>query len=120
MEIVAHSVNNMNVAEIRTQEILINSAENGLDLLGDMYYQGFDGIVLYGENFNPEFFNLKNGLAGEILQKFSNYRMKLSIVGSFENVESKSLRDFIYECNKGQQISFVATLEAALKQISKR
>ena len=52
-------------------------------------------------------------MAGDILQKFSNYKMRLAIIGSF-SYESKSLKDFIYECNKGKLVNFVKTLSEAL------
>ena len=39
-------------------------------------------------------------MAGEILQKFSNYRVRLAIVGDFTPYSSKSIKDFIYESNK--------------------
>ena len=53
------------------------------------------------------------GIAGEILQKFSNYRVRLAIVGDFTKFTSNSLHEFIYESNKGRFIHFVsAKLEA--------
>ncbi|KAA6304392.1 hypothetical protein EZS27_043961, partial [termite gut metagenome] len=54
-----------------------------MDLLGNLYYQGFDKIVVQEKNITPEFFDLKSGMAGEILQKFSTYRVRLAIVGDF-------------------------------------
>ncbi len=118
MEIVEHNRNNSRIAQVRSGSVFISAAEDAIDLLGNLYYQGFDGIILHQENITPEFFNLKNGIAGEILQKFSTYRMKLAIVGEFENISSKSLKDFIFESNKHQQINFVATPEAALDILS--
>ena len=53
----------------------------------------------------------------EILQKFSNYRMKLAIVGDFSGYRSKSLRDFIGECNRGSLIFFEDNEEAALNAL---
>lgn len=108
----------MHVAEIRSDDIIIGSAEDALDLLGNMYYQGIEKIILNQKNITHEFFNLKNGMAGEILQKFSNYRMRLAIVGDFEKFESKSLRDFIYESNKNKHINFVSNFEEALSALA--
>ncbi|MDR7210147.1 DUF4180 domain-containing protein [Flavobacterium piscis] len=53
--------------------------------------------------------------AGEMLQKFSNFRVRLVIVGDFEKYQSKSIRDFIFESNNGRQINFTATLNEGLK-----
>ena len=38
------------------------------------------GLVIDEKNLSPEFFDLKTGLAGQVLQKFTNYRSKLAIV----------------------------------------
>ena len=67
----------------------------------------------------PAFFELKNGMAGEILQKFSNYRVRLAIVGDFSRYTSKSINDFILESNKTGHINFVPTVTEALLKLSK-
>jgi len=64
-----------------------------------------------------DFFRLKTGLAGEILQKFVNYRMKIAIVGDFSIYTSKSLKDFIYESNKGKHIFFVPSEKEAIEKL---
>ncbi len=46
-----------------------------------------------------------------------NYNMKIAIVGDFSKYNSKSLKDFIYECNKGKHIFFKSTLEEGLKSL---
>jgi hypothetical protein len=56
-------------------------------------------------------------MAGEILQKFSNYRMRLAIVGDFSEYKSKSLRDFIRESNRTGTINFVGTIDEALLRL---
>ena len=117
MTITTHTISAKQFAEIITDEVLVASAEAGLDLLGNIYYQGFDGIILYEKNIIPAFFDLKTGMAGEVLQKFSNYRMQLAIIGEFDKYESNALHDFILESNKAKQVLFVASLHEALNMI---
>lgn len=117
MEIKTHHLKNTEIAEINSDEMLIQSAEDGLDLLGNIYYQGFDKVAIYERNITPEFFDLKNKLAGEILQKFSNYRVRLAIIGDFDKFESKSVKDFIFESNKTKHINFVENLAEALEKL---
>jgi hypothetical protein len=62
---------------------------------------------------------LKSGIAGEILQKFSTYNFRLAIVGTFSEVQSKSLRDFIYESNKYGRINFVGSHDEAFERLMK-
>lgn len=118
MEIKIHHLPATKVAEVISDEIMIHSAQDGLDLLGNIYYQDFDRVILYEKNITPDFFDLKTKIAGDILQKFSNYRVQLAIVGDFSQYDSKSIKDFIFESNTTRHINFVETLEEALKKLS--
>jgi hypothetical protein len=73
-------------------------------------------IILYRKNLCDEFFVLSSGIAGSIMQKFSNYRVRAAIIGEF-NDSSKSLNAFIIECNRTGQVIFTADLDAALKAL---
>lgn len=118
MKIETHNIDDTKIAEVNSDETIINNTEDGLDLLGNLYYQGFDRIIINEKNITDDFFELKNGIAGEILQKFSTYRVRLAIVGDFSKYKSKSLTDFIFESNKGRHINFVNSTTEALKILS--
>jgi len=119
MKIEQHSINETQVAEIISESVVINCIEEGLELLGNLYYQGFGKIIIHEKNITSDFFDLKNGIAGEILQKFSNYRVPLAIVGDFAKYKSKSINDFIYESNKGKQVIFVNSVTEAINIFSR-
>ena len=119
MRIEQHNVNDTIVAEVISDSIIIHSIEDGLNLLGDLYYQGFDKMIVHEENITPDFFDLKTGIAGEILQKFSNYRVRLAIVGYFAKYTGRSINDFIYESNKGRQVVFVSSVTEGLSILSR-
>lgn len=97
MNIISHTAGEVQIAEVTSHKLIIETAEDGLDLLGNLYYQGFDSIILHEANITSSFFDLKTGIAGEILQKFSNYRMRLAIIGNFDKYPGKSIQDFIRE-----------------------
>ncbi|RYG00125.1 MAG: DUF4180 domain-containing protein [Chitinophagaceae bacterium] len=118
MEIKTHQIENIKIAEITSDHNIITKIEDGTDLLGNLYYQGFDKVILHERNITPEFFDLSTKIAGEILQKFSNYRVQLAIVGDFAKYFSKSLQDFMYESNKGRHVNFATSLEEAIKVLS--
>lgn len=107
------------IAELVSDVIEIKTVQDALDMMANCRYMGADNIILREENLCPEFFDLKTMVAGEILQKFSNYNMKLAIVGDFEKYNSKSLRDFIYESNKVNRVIFVNDIGEARKRLSK-
>lgn len=114
-------VGDKTIAEIRTDQCLLNTLQDGLDLVGKLYFEGFDGVILHQHQLTPDFFMLKNKLAGEILQKFSNYRIKLVIAGQFEGLreQSKSFRDFMTESNRGNSVGFVGSVQEAIDFLDK-
>lgn len=118
MEIKTHLVNDKKIAEITSDKIIIQSIEDGTDLVGNVYYQDFGLVIIHEKNISPAFFDLKTGIAGEILQKFSNYRIRLAVVGDFSKFDSKSIRDFIFESNTSKHINFVENLAKALEKLS--
>ncbi len=117
MLIQGHTIGDKQFAEIKSEELILRNVEEGMNLMADFYYQGFDGIILHEKNITSEFFELKSGLAGEVLQKFSNYKMFLAVVGEFDKYGSNSLRDFIRESNKAGRTVFVGSVEGALKRL---
>lgn len=113
-----NNIGDTGIKEIIADRIVINNLEDGIDLIGNVYYQGYEKLIILKENITPDFFDLKTKLAGDILQKFSNYRVRLVIVGDFSKVESKSLQDFIRESNKGKLVNFLASKEEAISRLS--
>ena len=103
------------IAIIREPGVLITNGSSAMDLLATVRYEtGCSAMVLRKEQIDEPFFRLSTGLAGEVLQKFVNYQMRLGIVGDFDRYTSKPLRDFIRESNGGRQICFLPTEEQAL------
>ncbi|HPD95031.1 MAG: DUF4180 domain-containing protein [Bacteroidales bacterium] len=119
MKLEVKSVNGFNMAEVISEEIVINETQDALDIMADAGNMDASRIIIHERNIVPDFFNLSTGIAGEILQKFSTYSCKLAIIGDFSKFTSKSLKDFIYESNKHGQINFVNSAEQALQCLSK-
>ncbi|NCC64959.1 MAG: DUF4180 domain-containing protein [Spirochaetia bacterium] len=107
------------IALLKSSEILLCDVQSVLDLLVMLRYEAqCDRFVLSKESVAEAFFDLHSHLAGEILQKLSNYRCKCAIVGDFSQYASKALKNFIYESNRGNDIFFVASDEEAVKRLS--
>jgi len=107
------------VALIVSDDIIMRTAEEAAELLMNCHYQGADSLIVHSYNLPEAFFDLKTKLAGDILQKFSTYQGRLAIVGDFSKYDSQSLRDFIYESNKGKRINFVTSIEEAISALMK-
>lgn len=107
---------NINVVKIEDERILIFDEQSALDVFMSLAYEtGENRFIISKDNIIEDFFDLRTKIAGGILQKIINYRMKLAIIGDFSKYKSKSLRDFIYECNSGRYIFFVENESEALK-----
>ena len=118
MNIRVDEQNGSKVAIVESPEILIRNVQDALDLMASVSYNHESHkIVIRQSNLTEEFFELKTRLAGEILQKYVSYHIKLAIVGNFEGYNSKSLRDFIYECNNGKQAFFLEDEQSAIQAL---
>jgi hypothetical protein len=107
------------IAVINSSEIVVESVQDTLDLMANVANQGARSIIIHEWNLKEDFFDLSSGVAGEILQKFSNYRMKLAIIGEFGKLKSKSLQAFIIESNRGNLIFFVPDMQTAINKLTK-
>jgi Domain of unknown function (DUF4180) len=90
----------------------VSTPQDALDVLGEAF--GRAGVVaLPVERLDPAFFELRTGIAGEIMQKFVNYRTQLAIVGDIEAhvAGSESLAALVRESNRGRHIWFVDDLD---------
>jgi hypothetical protein len=90
----------------------IASTQDALDVIGAAFSRAAVVAVPVGR-FDERFFTLHTGLAGEIMQKFANYQMRLAVVGdiSAHVAASTALRDLVFESNRGNQVWFVADFD---------
>jgi hypothetical protein len=116
MKYVHHHINGQSIAELSANGVVLSTAQQFLQMIMD---SSAEGIIVHQENIDEQFFDLRSGLAGEMLQKVVNYRLRLAIVGDFSIYESNSLKAFIYESNKSNTIAFVNSIEDALIRLSK-
>lgn len=95
------------------------NAATANDVLSEAWSVEAELVVVPITRLADGFLDLSTRIAGEVIQKFTNYRMRLAFVGDIAaSIEaSRSLRDFVYESNKGDQVWFMrdrAALEARL------
>ncbi|MDF2721492.1 MAG: hypothetical protein K0Q59_1167 [Paenibacillus sp.] len=118
MQIIVDQQGDSKVAIVESSDILIQDVQDALDLMATVSYNHeCSKILLHKSNVAEPFFDLKTKLAGDVLQKYVNYQVKLAIVGDFAGYDSKSLKDFIYESNQGKQVFFVQDRQEALRAL---
>jgi hypothetical protein len=120
MKIELLEINGSTIAEVISDDIFIQTTQDAVDLMMNCAYQGAQSLIIHEHHLVAEFFDLKTRLAGDILQKFSTYQLRLAIIGNFDKYSSKSLRDFIFESNKAGRILFVRNAEEAKELLSQR
>lgn len=113
------STGNITIAELTDENFVISQAQDILDIFGNLMFEDCDRLIIHERNLHADFFDLKTRLAGDILQKFSNYRVKLAVVGDFAKYNSKSLHDFIAESNKLNTVFFIDTFDSAIQKLEK-
>lgn len=118
MEIETVHKNNLSVAVVTAGEPVITDPQSALDLAMSVKYEtGSTNIAINKEAITDDFFVLSTCLAGEILQKFTNYGIRLAIFGDFSKYTSKPLKDFIYESNKGNSFYFQPDRSSAIDKL---
>lgn len=119
MQVEKITSNNIDVANISANETVLFDTQSAVDLMMTVNYEtGIKNIAVSKDLIDEKFFILSSGLAGEILQKFTNYQFRIAIYGDFSNYTSKPLKDFIYESNNGQSVFFTDNLESAIQRLT--
>ncbi|MBT2426431.1 alpha/beta hydrolase [Streptomyces sp. CB00316] len=98
----------------------ISTAQDALDQLIGPAFQGAEVVAVPVERLDDRFFDLSTGVAGAILQKFANYRLRLVVVGDITRhlAASSALPDLVREANQGRDIWFVTDLEALAARLA--
>lgn len=109
-------IHGVRVLTVPAEGPALRGGDDALDLVAASFEHEVDLIAIPAERFDPEFFTLSNGLAGDFLQKLVNYRLRVAIVGDLSayTEASNALRDFVRESNRRQQNWFLES-PAALR-----
>jgi hypothetical protein len=99
----------------------IANESDALDLIGAAF-QGAEVVAVPADRLDPGFFTLGTRFAGEVMQKFVNYRLRLAIVGdiSAHLAASAALRALVEESNRAGHVWFVADLAALDARLARR
>lgn len=86
---------------------------DAIDVIGETYGQEVSLVVVPVERLDEAFFTLSTRVAGEVMQKFVNYGLRLVVLGDVSRhlAASSALRDFVRETNRGRHVWFVTDLD---------
>ncbi|GAA4533950.1 DUF4180 domain-containing protein [Nonomuraea ferruginea] len=92
----------------------VRTERDALDLIGDAWYHRAHFVAIPAGRLHEDFWRLSTRVAGEIIQKFANYRIKVAVIGDISEyvASSGALRDWVREANRGDELWFLPDLEA--------
>jgi hypothetical protein len=78
------------------------------DVIADALGAGAAEVVIPVARLDPGFFDLRTGIAGDIVQAFVTYGLRLVVVGDLppEARSSRAFSSFVREANRGAALSF--------------
>ena len=82
----------------------IDSISDVLEAIGQCY--GKSGLLLTETDVAREFFDLQNGLAGELFQKCTNYQLRLALVVEDLSIYSSRITELAFEHRNHRLIRF--------------
>ncbi len=86
--------------EYISNEKLISKETDAMDLIAACFENNTNLLIIHYETLSEDFFNLRTGLAGAILQKLVNYKIKVAIIIANEENLNDRFREMIIEANK--------------------
>jgi hypothetical protein len=98
----------------------VRSEQDALDLIAAAF-QGAEVVAVPAGRLDENFFVLRTRFAGEVMQKFVNYRLILAVVGDITayTARSAALAALVRESNDSDHVWFVADLNALDAQLDK-
>jgi PadR family transcriptional regulator, regulatory protein AphA len=93
--------NNKKYIECNSAETLLRSEQDALDLIIACSENNTHLLMLHSEVLSDDFFKLRTGLAGQVLQKFINYQVKVAVVLTSEQKIKGKFKELIAESNRG-------------------
>jgi hypothetical protein len=90
--------------EIREAADIANALSAGMD---------GGGLLLDESQLGEKFFDLRSGLAGEVLQKFTNYRVRLAIVIADGSAHGARFSELVHEHRAHNAVRFFENAKLA-------
>ena len=102
--------NGTRVLAVALEGPVVCDESSALDVIGDAFGEEATVVAMPVERLCAEFFQLRTGVAGAVVAKFVNYRLRLVVVGdpSHHGPTSGPVEDWIREANRSRDLWFVA------------
>lgn len=121
MPLRCYELHSVRVLECPPDGAPLRNDRDAVDLISKAWEHHAVLIVIPTERLGDDFFRLRTRIAGEIIQKFLIYGLRVAIVGDITQYvdESSALRDFVYESNRGDHVWFLPNIEELEKRLQR-
>ena len=106
--------------EADPEHVLIRCEQDALDLVGICGGLATHKLLLHAGNLTDEFFDLKTGLAGLVLQKLANYSVQTAAVVPHEHLQQGRFSELANESNRNRHFGVFATRDEAITWLTHR
>ncbi|HEY5095401.1 MAG TPA: DUF4180 domain-containing protein [Candidatus Eremiobacteraceae bacterium] len=108
-----YDLHSVKVYECAAEGAPLRTDRDAVDLIGKLFETHSNLVVLPTGRLGDDFFELKTGIAGEFIQIFGIYGLRVAIVGDISRhvAESELLRDCVQKSNSGDQVWFLPSLD---------
>jgi Domain of unknown function (DUF4180) len=118
----SYELHGVRVFACAVEGVELRNDRDAIELISEAWKHRASFLVIPTARLGDDFFRLRTRIAGEIIQKFAQYRLRVAILGDIAPHvnESPTFRDFVYEANRGDQVWFVANPEELSKRLERR
>ena len=74
-------------------------------------------LILSEGDLGPDFFELRTGLAGELIQKFVNYRVRVAVIVPIPDAHGERFAELAYEHATHPTVRFLRSVDEAMEWI---
>ncbi len=87
--------------ECISAETPLGTEQDALDLIAICGENNTNHLIIHTEALSDDFFKLRTGVAGRMLQKFINYRVKTGVIITDEQIIRGKFKEMLAESNQG-------------------
>jgi PadR family transcriptional regulator AphA len=94
-------------------ESLIKGEQDALEWIAKCGEEHIQRLMIHAANLTPDFYQLRTGVAGAILQKFVTYSIKVAAILTPELVNQGKFCEMVLESNRGRHFHVFYAIEEA-------
>ena len=116
----SYELHGVRVLECSTEGQPPRTSKDATDIVSAAWGYQAKVVVLPADWLGDDFFRLSTGVAGAVVQKLLDYRLRVAIVGdiSGRTAGSEALGDWVRECNRGRQVWFVRDVQVLADRLA--